>query len=75
LFVNKIKNGKISRKTVNDNDNFYSEEIGITSEQYEMISEFLELHQYLSKALKILKSFHIVQMLYLFLHYRNYHYH
>ena len=41
-FSLKVKNGEIPKKTVSDNDNFSSEETGITDNQYEMISEFLE---------------------------------
>ena len=38
----KVKNGEIPKKTVSDNDNFSNEETGMTDNQYEMISEFLE---------------------------------
>ena len=41
-FVIKIKNGEIPKEFVSNNENFSSEETGITDSQYDMISEFVE---------------------------------
>ena len=44
-FVSRVDSGELSIETIKDNDNFQSEETGISEKQYDMVSKFLIKNQ------------------------------
>tara|TARA_S200000501_G_scaffold375949_1_gene429357 strand:- start:1451 stop:1645 length:195 start_codon:yes stop_codon:yes gene_type:complete len=41
-FVSRVDSGELSIETIKDNDNFQSEETGISDKQYDMVSKFFD---------------------------------